>query len=282
MKITDYPSVDSLTDGDVILIDGNNGTKKLPAGGDISIMTSSFTSSDNANETGIITSAGNETSMSKITSGDNHGKLFGGLSKAVLNTRKLINTVKRIWQTMANAWVSGAIYSVGQIVTYTNGHTYICKKAHTSSASIKPGNTTYWEDKTIGDMIYSLNSNYADISHSKIVWQYTPTSATSFVSLLNTLDDKLRAIVGTNYYDALSYAYRIRTDLYLVTDMKNTMTRAVMVECNSYGNIEAYNRSTSAGTSSLYRCELRNGNTPAVSNIGSGTTTDTAYLVKIN
>jgi hypothetical protein len=48
-------------------------------------------------------------------------------------------------------------------VTYTNGHTYICKAAHTSSASITPGNTTYWDDKTIGDMIYSLNSNYAKI-----------------------------------------------------------------------------------------------------------------------
>ena len=160
MKITDYPSVDSLTDGDVILIDGNNGTKKLVAGGDISKMTSSFVSSDNASETDIITSAGGETSMTAMTSRDTHGGLFGGLSKAMLNTRKLINTVKRIWQTVANAWVSGAKYSVGQIVTYTNGHTYICKLEHISSSSIMPGNTTYWEDKTIGDMIASLNTRF--------------------------------------------------------------------------------------------------------------------------
>jgi hypothetical protein len=130
---------------------------------DTSKLITNFTSSDNASETGIITSAGGDTTMSAMTSGDTHGGLFGGLSKAVLNARKLINTVKRIWQTVANAWVSGATYSVGQVVTYTNGHTYICIRDHTSSSSITPLNTTYWEDKTLGDMIASLNSNYANV-----------------------------------------------------------------------------------------------------------------------
>jgi hypothetical protein len=134
---------------------------------DTSKLITNFTSSDNASDTGIITSSGGDTAMSAMTSGDTHGGLFGGLSKAVLNARKLINTVKRIWQTVANAWVSGTSYSVGQVVTYINGHTYICKAAHTSSASITPGNTTYWDDKTIGDMIYSLNSNYANTR-----WKY--------------------------------------------------------------------------------------------------------------
>lgn len=133
-------------------------------------LITNFTSSDNTGETGIITSAGGEASMSKMTSGDNHGGLFGGLSKAVLNTRKLINTAKRIWETVANTWVSGASYSVGQVVTYTNGHTYICKLAHTSSSSITPANTTYWEDKTIGDMIYSLNSNYMNATVTQLTF----------------------------------------------------------------------------------------------------------------
>lgn len=144
----------------------NNKLDKV--GGDSAADIITFTSSDDATETGIITIVGGETAMSAMTSGDTHGGLFGGLSKAVLNTRKLINTVKRIWQTVANAWISGTSYSVGQVVTYTNGHTYICKAAHTSSASITPGNTTYWEDKTIGDMIYSLNSNLTDVGKAKI------------------------------------------------------------------------------------------------------------------
>jgi hypothetical protein len=150
---------------------------------DTSKLITNFTSSDNASETGIITSSGGDTAMSAMTSGDTHGGLFGGLSKAVLNARKLINTVKKIWQTVANAWVSGATYSVGQVVTYTNGHTYICKTAHTSSASITPGNTTYWEDKTIGDMIYSLNSNTLkwlglNITSSQQIWAQETTVTT--------------------------------------------------------------------------------------------------------
>jgi hypothetical protein len=63
---------------------------------DTSKLITNFTSSDNASETGIITSSGGDTAMSAMTSGDTHGGLFGGLSKAVLNARKLINTVKRI------------------------------------------------------------------------------------------------------------------------------------------------------------------------------------------
>jgi hypothetical protein len=126
-------------------------------------LTTTYTTEDDANTTAIITGAGGETAISTMESGAKHSRLFNKVSRTVLNTRKLINTVKRIWQAVANAWVSGANYSVGQVVTYTNGHTYICKLAHTSSSSIKPDNTTYWEDKSIGDMIYSLNSNYTNL-----------------------------------------------------------------------------------------------------------------------
>jgi hypothetical protein len=77
-------------------------------------------------------------------------------------------------------------------VTYTNGHTYICKAAHTSSASITPGNTTYWDDKTIGDMIYSLNSNYANI-----------TKWTAINSLLSVSTSKNIVFQYSNYNELL-------------------------------------------------------------------------------
>ena len=164
---------------------------------DTSKLITNFTSSDiDANVTGIITSAGGETAMSAaMTSGDTHGGLFGLISKSVRNTRKLINTVKRIWQTVANAWVSGATYSVGQVVTYTNGHTYICILDHTASSSITPLNTTYWEDKTLGDMIASLNSNYANIA-PKLLWT-NPNPTNGMGAKTITLD---HSGAGYSYY----------------------------------------------------------------------------------
>lgn len=42
-------------------------------------------------------------------------------------------------------WVTGKAYAVGNIVVYeTNGKVYSCKRQHTSSNSILPTNTTYW------------------------------------------------------------------------------------------------------------------------------------------
>jgi len=43
-------------------------------------------------------------------------------------------------------WASGTNYIIGDIVFYsTNGCSYICKSSHTSSSSIVPTNTTYWD-----------------------------------------------------------------------------------------------------------------------------------------
>ena len=64
---------------------------------------------------------------------------------------------------IAPAWFKGETYAVGDIRLWSNGHTYVCKLAHTSSSSITPANTTYWEDKTLGEMISSVNSNYTNI-----------------------------------------------------------------------------------------------------------------------
>lgn len=43
-------------------------------------------------------------------------------------------------------WASGTNYIIGDIVFYsTDGCSYICKASHTSSSSIVPTNTTYWD-----------------------------------------------------------------------------------------------------------------------------------------
>ena len=140
----------------------NNKLDKV--GGDSAADIITFESSDDATESGIIIPSGGEETVPALVTGATHAGLLENLSKAVLNSRKLINTVKRIWNSVANTWASGAEYKAGNVVTYINGHTYICILDHTASSSITPLNTTYWEDKTLGDMIASLNSNYANKS----------------------------------------------------------------------------------------------------------------------
>jgi hypothetical protein len=130
---------------------------------DTANLITTYTTEDDANTTTIITSAGGETAISTMESGAKHSRLFNKVSRTVLNTRKLINTVKRIWTTIATSWAKGETYVVGDVRLWTNGHTYVCKQAHTSSSSLTPANTTYWEDKTLGDMICSLNSNYTNL-----------------------------------------------------------------------------------------------------------------------
>lgn len=132
-------------------------------GGDSAQDIITFTSSDDDTNTGLILPSGGEETVPALVTGATHAGLLGNISKIALNSRKLVNTVKRIWTSIANSWVSGASYAAGNVVTYIDGHTYLCILAHTSSSSITPGNTTYWQDKTLGDMISSLNSNYANM-----------------------------------------------------------------------------------------------------------------------
>jgi hypothetical protein len=137
--------------------------KVLTGGGiwksDTANLITTYTTEDDANTTAIITGAGGETAMSTMESGAKHSRLFNKVSRIALNTRKLINTVKRVWSTVATSWASGEAYAVGDVRLWTNGHTYVCKLAHTSSSSITPANTTYWDDKSLGDLISSCNSN---------------------------------------------------------------------------------------------------------------------------
>ena len=120
-----------------------------------------FASSDDSTESGLILPSGGDITVPQIVSGDTHGNLFSGLSKIALNTRKLINTAKRIWNSVGATWVSGHAYAVNDMVVYENGHVYKCILAHMSSSSILPTNTTYWTDTTLANEIASLNLNFA-------------------------------------------------------------------------------------------------------------------------
>ena len=139
--------------------------KFLTGGGiwtpDTANLTTTFTSSDDTTESGLIVTTG-ETNTPALTNGDTHSGLFNVISKVSLNTRKLINTVKRVWNSVGASWVSGQAYAVNDMVVYENGHVYKCKAAHTSSASILPTNTTYWTDTTLAAEICSLNNSYAN------------------------------------------------------------------------------------------------------------------------
>ena len=171
----------------------NNKLDKI--GGDSAADIITFTSSDDATESGIIIPSGGEETVPALVTGATHAGLLGDLSKIALNSRKLVNTVKRIWTSVANAWASGAVYKSGSVVTYINGHTYICILDHTSSSSITPLNTTYWDDKTIGDMIYSLNSNYANLKIKYKQFNFNNTNATMTFSVPGLTPNNL-----LNYY----------------------------------------------------------------------------------
>lgn len=136
--------------------------KFLTGGGiwtpDTANLTTTYTTEDDDTTTAIITSAGGETAISTMESGAKHSRLFNKVSRVALNMRKLINTVKRVWNSVGATWVSGHAYAANDMVVYENGHVYKCILAHTSSSSILPTNTTYWVDTTLAAEIASLNS----------------------------------------------------------------------------------------------------------------------------
>ena len=68
-------------------------------------------------------------------------------------------------------WASGTNYIIGDIVFYsTDGCSYICKASHTSSSSIVPTNTTYWDkladkgDRGFSSRTIAFRANYSDLA----------------------------------------------------------------------------------------------------------------------
>ncbi len=95
--------------------------------------------------------------------------------------------------TSKGNWASGTAYKVSEVVYYaTNKTSYVCKKAHTSSSSILPTNTTYWtvlaapgtdgQDATQYYMHFvycddtSSGTNYSTTESRKYVGIYTDTT----------------------------------------------------------------------------------------------------------
>lgn len=133
-------------------------------GGDSKDVVTTFTSQDNAADTGLVTASGQEVSVATVSSGETQSSLFNKITGLALNLRRTINAVKAIWTGVSDDWdPNGHSYSAYDMVWYGT-HLYKCKLAHTSSGSITPLNTTYWEDTTVTREISSLNSNYAKLT----------------------------------------------------------------------------------------------------------------------
>lgn len=166
---------------------------------DTTNLITSFTSSDDSTENGIIISSGGEIEVPEIVTDTSHGGLFGLISKSVLNVRKLINTVKRIWNSVGATWVSDYAYTVNDIVVYENGHVYKCKAAHTSSASILPTNTTYWTDTTLAAEIVSLNTKMGNKANVTRAFPSAPSYAAHNIQWVWGNDSKLYCKVDSTW-----------------------------------------------------------------------------------
>ena len=77
-------------------------------------------------------------------------------------------------------WASGTNYIIGDIVFYsTDGCSYICKASHTSSSSIVPTNTTYWDkladkgDRGFSSRTIAFRANYSEFATAELGECYT-------------------------------------------------------------------------------------------------------------
>ena len=80
-------------------------------------------------------------------------------------------------------WNSGTNYIIGDSVFYsTNGCSYICKSSHTSSSSIVPTNTTYWDkladkgakgDRGFSSRTIAFRANYSEFATANAGECYT-------------------------------------------------------------------------------------------------------------
>jgi hypothetical protein len=95
---------------------------------------------------------------------------------------------------VSDAWDPDSFeYSAGDYAIYQN-KLYKCKLTHTSSLSILPTNTTYWDDTTIGAEISACNSNYTKITN----FSHRTEIATS-----STTTETIKTIPDINNYQYL-------------------------------------------------------------------------------
>ena len=101
-------------------------------------------------------------------------------------------------------WATNTAYNVNDIVTWTDGNLYEVIKAHTSSNTLKPGNTEYYKTMTI----QSTAQNH-DIALNEIA-NYHPTIVPDavFIANLDNQDVVLRIENITGYEYTLSSAFQ--------------------------------------------------------------------------
>lgn len=66
-------------------------------------------------------------------------------------------------------WTTNTAYNVNEVVTWTDGNLYEVIKAHTSSDTLKPGNTEYYKAMTAHKLIREeFDSNYSATTIKRI------------------------------------------------------------------------------------------------------------------
>lgn len=196
MKITQYDLVASLVAGDVFLIDGERGTKRLQGEyikSFAEIITNNYRTSDGhtpqyrGNLNDITTNTTYNIKIADVTNAPSGAGSWGFLITYTHSNPAYITQVYlpmmsindgisfRIknngswsaWTKICKmvdivpAWSSNRKYYVNEVVSY-NDNTYICKATHTSSSTIIPTNATYWTAKKVGDILYDLFNKFND------------------------------------------------------------------------------------------------------------------------
>ena len=137
------------------------------------------------------------------------------------------------------AWASGTVYYIGDIVSYTNGNSYICKANHTASSSILPTNTTYWDlvaskgDRGYSSRTIAFRVNYSAFSTTNNGEVYT----CGYNSSGAEADTYGYVIVnGTTYYAKGMTNTNIACDGYLVIPTTSTSSGSPSVPVVAYEN----------------------------------------------
>lgn len=218
MILNRYETVDRLVDGDVFLIDGNRGTKKL-SGEYVRIVEKALTyyrTSDghtpqySGNLNNITTNCIYNIATPNVTNGPVGAGSWGFLvtlthinptylaqvyfpmmsEEHPICIRLKVNSNWSSWMRIIRVsditqkWTTGKEYPVRSIVAY-NGAIYLCDVKHTSSSSITPTNTSYWTEKSISEIIQIINTGFTTVDSQFVTINQRLNNIDSGVSSLN-------------------------------------------------------------------------------------------------
>ena len=96
-------------------------------GGDSKDVVTTFTSQDNAADTGLITTTGQEVSVATMASEETQSSLFNKITGLALNLRRTISAVKTIWTGVSDDWDSVNVRRSHSVIAFfcqgTTSHT---------------------------------------------------------------------------------------------------------------------------------------------------------------